>query len=217
MKSQSLAFLLLIAGGSAACAATTLTPTTRGRVSFKGNKSAPSEYLTSTSGTSGLPVGDSSDNTTVHAGLYNFTVSGQTVAIAAASQILFLVTPTNSSGTAPDIRLVAFTTDVNSIPSTASTAAGTIVATLSASSISIGSPVSFDVTSYVKADALAGNFSSFRLESVMDASNGGTADFFTFGTIDTNDARLEIIPEPGFPALLGVTGALVLLRKRRHA
>jgi len=209
-------FPLLALSVPAADAATTLNPANRARVSFNGNKSTTSDFLTATTTSSGMVVGDASNDDTVHSAIFNFNVSTVTSQIADATQILFYVTPTSIVGdTVPDIRLVALTNDSNSTTGARSTAAGTIVATLPLASITANTTLAFDVTSYVKADALAGTYSSFRMESILEASNGGGTDYVLLGTIGTNDARLEIIPEPS-SGFLASTAAMMILAMRRR-
>lgn len=203
---------LLIVLASTASAAISLTPTTVGRVTTSGTPS------TLTTSTTSLGVGDSSNDTQVFASIFNFTINASAAEIAAATQITFTITATSQTGTGPDVRLVAFDTDDNGIQAADASAAGQIVATYPAATIAAGLPLSlsFDVTSMVKADALAGNFSSYRLEAptTVDNNDGG-GDVFVFGTIGTHDARLNIIPEPTGSALMACALALSLARRRR--
>jgi hypothetical protein len=167
-----------------------------------------------------MPVGDTVGGVLVHAALFNFDVNTSAADIATASQILFKITPTGSGGIGADLRLIAITSDTNTVTGARSTAAGTVVTTIPFSSLVLSpSPQTlvFDVTSYVKADALAGNYTSFRIESQHQQASGDlVGDFVQFGRIDATDARLEVIPEPGPAVLLGAAGMLAILRKRRH-
>jgi hypothetical protein len=212
------AVVLFVASIPFADAAITLDPSTRGRVGFVGPQAEPTGYMVSTDSSASLPVGDGATNNTVFSALFNFTVSAHTAEISSATQILFNVTISSISANPPSqIRLVALTNDTNTVFGARSVAAGDIVATLNVSPLSMGQTISFDVTNFVKADALAGNFSSYRLESDFAANNtNGAGDILVFGTIASNDANLEVIPEPGSSGLLAGAAAVALLfRKRR--
>lgn len=206
------AFCALVSLAASAPAATLFTSTV-GRVTTVG-----AAATVTTAGTS-LGVGDSSNNTQVFASIFNFTINASAAEIAAASQITFTISATGQTGTGPDVRLVALNADDNAISAADASAAGQIVGTYSAATIAAGLPnflLTFDVTSIVKADALAGNFSSFRLDSALTANDGdGGGDVFVFGTIGNQDAQLNIIPEPTAFTLLAGAMALSCLRRRR--
>lgn len=213
-----LAVVLFVASIPFADAATTLSPSTRGRVGFVGPLDNPTGHMVATESSASLPVGDGATNNTVFSALFNFTLSAHTAEVASATQILFNVTISSISANPPsEIRLVALSSDTNTVFGSRSTAAGDVVATLNVSTLAIGQTISFDVTSFVKADALAGDFSSYRLESNFTANNtNGAGDILVFGTIGSNDAHLEMIPEPGSSGLLvGAAAAVLMLRKRR--
>ena len=81
--------------------------------------------------------------------------------------------------------------------------------TFQASSIARGDSISFDVTSFVKAD-VGQTFTGFRLEGTNRAVGAGQA-FIDFG-----EATLTtVIPEPASMALLGLGGLLLLPRRKR--
>lgn len=114
---------------------------------------------------------------------------------------------------------MALNTDDNAIQSSDASAAGQVIGTFPAATIAAGLPnflLTFDVTSIVKADALAGNFSSYRLDCTLVANDGdGGGDVFVFGTIGNQDAQLNIIPEPTGVAMMACAAALGLARRRR--
>lgn len=211
---SSLVPLLLASAISCAKAATTLTPSSLARVSFNG----PNTYLDTGSGAQ-LPIGDGATNGRVFSAVFNFTLTSYTEEISSSTQILFTITPSNITDNAPNIRLVALTMDGDTVSASDATAEGDIIATFPASAFTVGTPFSFDVTSYVKADALAGGppiYTSFRLESDFTANNSnGVGDIVTFGTIGNTDARLEIIPEPGSSALLVGAASMAFFSRRR--
>jgi len=206
-------FCGLIALAASASGAVTLTTSTVGRVTTVGTSST-----VLTAGTS-LGVGDSSNNTQVFASIFNFTINASAAEIAAATQITFTISATGQTGTGPDVRLVALNTDDNAVQSSDASAAGQIVGTYPAATIAAGLPnflLTFDVTSIVKADALAGNFSSFRLDCALVANDGdGGGDVFVFGTIGNQDAQLNVIPEPTGVAMMTCALTLGLVRRRR--
>lgn len=206
------AFCALVSLAASAHAATLFTSTV-GRVTTVG------AAATVTSAGTSLGVGDSSNNTQVFASIFNFTINASAAEIAEASQITFTISATGQTGTGPDVRLVALNADDNAISAADASAAGQIMGTYSASTIAAGLPnflLTFDVTSIVKADALAGNFSSFRLDSALTANDGdGGGDVFVFGTIGNQDAQLNIIPEPTAAVLLAGAMAFSFLRRRR--
>lgn len=199
-----------------AAGAATILPETRARLELQGTRTSPTAQNSTTSSSSAMQVGDSSNNT-VFSGLFNFDVSPHTTAIASATQILFSITPTslNINSVGPNIRLVALTTDSDSTAGTISTDPGTIVSTIPFAGIAVDTALVFDVTGFVKDDALAGTYSSFRLESDWDQSNGGGADVVIFGTLASTDARIQIIPEPSLPLVSAISVLPLFRRKTR--
>jgi len=212
---RSISVFLFIAtagvlSGTRAEAALTLSPVTQGRVTLAGAVGENNPELL---------VGDSSTNGTVFTSIFNFSLSSSTAEIAAASQITFTINPTAQNDVGPDIRLIALNGDGSVVDMLDANAVGVTVATFTraevASALTLGQALTFDVTEFVKADALAGTFTTFRLESVSGTSNNdGNSDAFVFGRQDSSTAALNIIPEPASAVLLlGAAG--VLLRRRR--
>lgn len=197
--------------GTLAEAALTLTPVTQGRVTLAGSVGENNPELL---------VGDSSANGTVFTSIFNFSLSSSTAEIAAASQITFTINPTAQNDVGPDIRLIALNGDGSVVDMLDANAVGVTVATFTraevASALSLGQALTFDVTEWVKADALAGTHATFRLESTSLASNNdGNSDAFVFGRQNTSTAALNIIPEPASAALVLLGMAGLVARRRR--
>ncbi|MGE9268554.1 MAG: DUF7594 domain-containing protein [Verrucomicrobiales bacterium] len=180
-----------------------------------------SNNLTTSGSTSTLAAGDSGTTSDIYRTLINFDLSAYATEIASATQITFSVRASQTLGVGADIYLTALDTDQASASFAQGTASGTTLAGFYASP-SAGDTLTFDVTALVKADALAGDYSSFRIESQHSANDGNSnADMVRFGVIpNTDDATypvtLTIIPEPG-TSLLGLLGLGTALVRRKRA
>lgn len=168
-------------------------------------------------------VGDSGVNAELRTVL-EFDLSADKAAIANATNISFYVrVDTKQGNPPPDWQFVHMTEGNNgSVSATDFQAAGTTVGATQSGTLAGGTWVQFDVTSAVKADALSGDWSAFRLQALGMSDNDGVADQVRFYTTEDgggNEPYLMVsVPEPSVSvSMLGGGFLLVVLLRWQGA
>jgi hypothetical protein len=162
-----------------------------------------------------IAAGDAAVGNAELRSILEFNLSDNLAVIASATNISFYVEIKETLGTPPDWQFVHLTEGNNgSVVITDFHAAGTVIgSTQPGSSAVAGTWVQFDVTDAVKADALAGNWSAFRLQASAITLNG-KADvirFYEQGYSDGNEPYLMIsVPEPSVLGSLFGGGVLLI-------
>lgn len=157
--------------------------------------------------------------------LFEFDIASSSSDIASADtiELVFQIKGDINEGDIVDI-IEIYNLDAGAADGSATAgdfaAAGSLVTTLASSSIADEDVVTIDVTSFIKADLLAGQtYSSFRLEGDDPVFDNGNHYFQAYKTSEAvggiQAPVLNVtVPEPGSLALAGL-GGLTLLGRRR--